>query len=216
MAGASRSAKRRTGRWAVIDKVLRAEHGPLLCGIDEVGRGPLAGPVVACAIVMPVDMRAIAGVDDSKQLTAAVREALAVKIRGRAVAVGLGASSPREIDRINIYQATVRAMQRAVAALGARPDHVVVDGRPVASLGMPHTAVVGGDGKSYTIACASIVAKVVRDRLMQRLASRYPQYAWDRNSGYATEFHLEAVDTLGLTPHHRRSFCNKQYSLDIR
>jgi ribonuclease HII len=183
--------------------------------MDEVGRGPLAGPVVACAIVMPADMRAIPGVDDSKQLSAAVREELAAKIRARADFIGLGAASPREIDRINIYQATVRAMQRALASLGTQPDHVVVDGRPMAALGVPHSAVVGGDGKCYSIACASIIAKVVRDRLMRRLAQRYPLYAWEKNAGYATEFHLDAVDTLGLTPHHRRSFCNKQYALDF-
>ncbi len=178
----------------------------MVAGIDEVGRGPLAGPVVACAVVMPPDERAIAGVDDSKRLTAPERERLAVIIRRKAVALGLGACSAREIDRINIYQATIRAMQRALARLGISPDHVVVDGRRIEMLGCVHTAVIGGDGRCYTIACASIVAKVTRDRVMRLLARRHPFYAWEENVGYSTPEHIGLLGAHGLSAHHRRSF----------
>ncbi len=198
-------------RWTPIERTLRAQYGPLLVGVDEVGRGPLAGPVVACAIVMPPARRAIAGVDDSKKLDAATRVTLAARIREQALVVSLGAASAREIDRINIYHATVLAMQRALARvpdrLGCDPDHVLVDGKPLRTLGFVHTAVVKGDGKCYAIACASIVAKVTRDRLMHALAVRYGGYAWERNSGYGTAVHRAALDARGLTPHHRRSFC---------
>lgn len=133
-------------RWTRLESTLRAQFGPMLAGIDEVGRGPLAGPVVACAVVMPVGVRAIAGVNDSKQLDPPTRERLARRIREVAVAVGVGAASVREVDRINILQATVRAMQRALAQvdrqLGASPDHVLVDGNPLRWLGVPHTGVV--------------------------------------------------------------------------
>ncbi len=198
-------------RWSPIERTLREQHGPLLAGVDEVGRGPLAGPVVACAVVMPHDKRAIAGVDDSKQLTRAARERLAVRILEHALVVSLGAASAREIDRINVYHATVLAMRRALVRiegrLGAAAHHVVVDGNPLRTLGVPHTAVVKGDAKCYAIACASIVAKVTRDRLMRSLSLRYEGYGWDRNAGYGTAFHRKALVDLGLTPHHRRRFC---------
>jgi len=181
-----------------------------VAGVDEVGRGPLAGPVVACAVVMPPDARAIPGVDDSKRLTAAERVRLERLIRRRAVAVAIGAASAREIDRLNIYHATVLAMRRALArltrALGTAPHHVLLDGKPIRTLGVEHTAVVGGDAKVHAIACASIVAKVTRDRLMTSLARRRPGYAWERNAGYATAAHRAGLDALGPTPHHRRSF----------
>jgi ribonuclease HII len=193
-------------RWKPIERELRKTAGPLIAGIDEVGRGPLAGPVVACAVIMPPDVRAIPGVDDSKQLTAAARHRLASKIRERAVAFGIGAASVRVIDRVNIYHATVIAMQRAIARLGVTPHHVLVDGKPIRTLGIEHTAIVGGDDACYTIACASILAKVTRDRIMHALASRYPNYLWERNVGYSTLAHLERLAAHGATPHHRRSF----------
>jgi ribonuclease HII len=207
------------GRWSGVERQLRESHGPYLAGVDEVGRGPLAGPVVACAIVMPVpaDHRAIAHVDDSKQLEPPVRERLARLIAGRALALGVGAASVREVETLNIHHATVLAMQRALARCarqlavrhpGAALDHVVVDGVPLRTLGVPHTAVVKGDAKCYAIACASIVAKVTRDRLMARLARRYPPYGWERNAGYGTAAHRAALASAGLTPHHRRSFCH--------
>ncbi len=206
-------------RWSPIERDLRAQFGTHIVGVDEVGRGPLAGPVVACAIVMPHDRRAIAGVNDSKQLTAETRERLAVLIRAHALAISFGAASAREVDRINIYHATALAMRRALARieprLGCAPNHVLVDGKPFKSLGVVHTAVVKGDAKCYAIACASIVAKVTRDRLMHALARRYPAYAWERNVGYGTMQHMSALAEHGLTPHHRRSFClDEQVTLD--
>lgn len=199
------------GGWSALEKSLRRSGATHIAGVDEVGRGPLAGPVVVCAIVMPADRRAIAGVTDSKQVAAAERERLAARIRTDAVALALAAASVREIARHNIYQATARAMARAIARLGAQlgapPDEILVDGKPIATLGVAHQAIVGGDARCYTIGCASIVAKVVRDRLMTTLAQRYPAYAWERNAGYGTPVHIEALRASGLTGHHRISFC---------
>ena len=200
----------RAARWSDLELALRHARGELLAGVDEVGRGPLAGPVVACAVVMPPDGPCIAGVDDSKALSPAVRETLAAEIRRTALAVGLGAASAREVDALNVYHATTRAMQRALAQLahrlGRAPDHVLVDGKPIRALGVAHDAVVGGDAACYAIGCASIVAKVTRDRLMRALAVRHPAYAWERNMGYGTEAHRAALRAVGDTPHHRRSF----------
>ena len=179
----------------------------MLAGVDEVGRGPIAGPVVACAVIMPPDARAIAGVDDSKRLTHDQRVRMAVKIRERAIAYALGAASVREIDTINIYQASVLAMQRALTRLRVKPDHVVIDGRAMRTLPIPHTAVVGGDRRCFSVACASILAKVTRDLLMTRLAQRYPQYIWEHNAGYTTREHVIGLTGHGITPHHRKSFC---------
>lgn len=167
---------------------------------------------------MPAGKRAIPGVNDSKQLDHATRVALAARIREQALVIALGAASARDVDRVNIYHATVLAMRRALArvpgGLGEAPHHVLVDGKPLRTLGVPHTAVVKGDAKCYAIACASIIAKVTRDRLMTALAARYPAYAWERNSGYGTAQHRQALDSHGLTPHHRRSFClDEQVSL---
>src|SRR6266513_1106106 len=197
----------RRKRWTTIERDLRIEKGPLLAGVAEVGRGPIAGPVVACAVIMPADTRAIAGVDDSKRLTHDQRVRLAVKIRERAVAYALGAASVREIDTINIYQASVLAMQRALTRLRVKPDHVVIDGRAMRTLPIPHTAVVRGDRRCFSVACASILAKVTRDLLMTRLAQRYPHYIWDHNAGYTTREHVRGLTSFGITPHHRKSFC---------
>jgi ribonuclease HII len=165
---------------------------------------------------MPPDARAIPGVDDSKALTAAARLRLAKKIRERAVAVGIGAASVREIDRVNIYHATVIAMRRALGRLCVTPHHVLIDGKSIRTLEIPHTALVGGDDSCYTIACASIIAKVTRDRVMHALAGRYPGYRWDRNVGYSTLAHLQGLADHGATPHHRRSFVPvAQLSLDL-
>jgi ribonuclease HII len=193
-------------RWSGLEKELRQSRGPLLAGIDEVGRGPLAGPVVACAVIMAPDARAIRGVDDSKRLPAELRERLAGRIRERALAIGIGAASVREIDTINIYHAAVLAMRRALGRLHPTPDHVLVDGNPIRTLGTEHTAVVGGDGCCHSIACASIIAKVTRDRLMRALAARHPWYRWETNAGYGTADHHAGLAAHGLTPHHRRSF----------
>ncbi|MEO8194347.1 MAG: ribonuclease HII [Gemmatimonadales bacterium] len=178
----------------------------MLAGVDEVGRGPIAGPVVACAVVMPPDMRAIRGVDDSKALTAVERRRLVGRIQERALDWALGAASVHEIERLNIYQASVLAMRRALGRLTIVPDHVIIDGKPMRTLPIPHTAIVHGDARCFSIACASIVAKVTRDRLMARLALRYPAYTWERNVGYTTRAHVRGLDSHGITPHHRRSF----------
>ena len=186
----------------------------VVAGIDEVGRGPLAGPVVAAAVVLPEGCL-LEGVDDSKRLTAAQRDTMAARVMGSARFVGLGAASAREIDRINIRRATALAMQRAVSRLPVRPGHLLVDGLPVPELGRDvHTGVVKGDRLVHCISCASIVAKVVRDRLMSRLAARYPRYGWERTKGYATPEHLEALARFGPTPHHRLSFAPVQLTLE--
>jgi ribonuclease HII len=156
---------------------------------------------------MPAETRAIAGVDDSKRLTHAQRVRLAGKIRERAVAFAIGAASVHEIDTINIYQASALAMHRALRRLRVAPDHVVIDGRLMRTLPIPHTAVVHGDVRCFSIACASIVAKVTRDLLMTRLGRRYPHYIWDHNAGYTTREHVAGLAAHGITPHHRKSFC---------
>ena len=196
----------RRDRWSTIERDLRRSVGPLIAGVDEVGRGPLAGPVVACAIVMPPDERVIRGVDDSKVLSADERARLAERIRSRALSIGVGAASVREIDKMNIFHASVLAMRRALGRLTIRPDHVIIDGRAIRSLGTPHTAVIDGDACCYSIACASIIAKVTRDRVMHALATRYPGYRWERNVGYSTAAHFAGIAELGVTPHHRHSF----------
>lgn len=176
-----------------------------VAGVDEVGRGPLAGPVVAAAVILP-ESAWIDGVDDSKKLNHGRRLDLFEKIVGTALVYGVGAASAREIDRINIRRATALAMQRAIARLGD-VDHLLVDGLAVPELGTEtHTAIVGGDGCVHCISAASIIAKVTRDRLMARLARRYPDYGWERNMGYGTREHLRALTRLGPTPHHRQSF----------
>jgi ribonuclease HII len=185
-----------------------------LAGVDEVGRGPLAGPVVACAVVLPRDT-VVAGATDSKLLEPAVREELAGEIRRVAFAFALGAASVREIDRLNILRATTLAMRRALRRLPVRPEHVVVDGLPVKGLGWDHEAVVDGDLLVHSVACASIVAKVVRDGLMRRLAARYPGFGWETNVGYGTAAHRLGLDELGPTPHHRQTFLGIQLELDV-
>lgn len=181
-----------------------------VAGVDEVGLGSICGPVVACAVLLPAGCRMIERVRDSKALTAGERERLFAVIVAEAAAVGLGAASVKEVDALNVLRASHLAMRRALARLGPY-DHALVDGRPIkdADLG-PHTAIVDGDATSYAIACASIVAKVTRDRLMHRLARFYPGYAWETNVGYGTPEHLEALRKLGLTPLHRRTYAPVQ------
>ena len=184
-------------------------------GVDEVGVAPTCGAVVAAAVIMRPNCHRIPGVRDSKTLSALQRERLAPRIRARAVAIGIGAASVREIDQLNIYHATHLAMRRAIARVGGH-EHVIVDGNRITgfeALVGPYTNVVDGDAKVYSIACASIVAKVVRDRMMTLLAARYPGYGWERNQGYATLEHRRAIRQLGLTPFHRRSFLALQRTL---
>jgi ribonuclease HII len=187
----------------------------LIAGVDEVGRGPLAGPVLAAAVVLPPGV-AIRGIDDSKRLTPERRAELYEAIRAAAVSIGVAGASSREVDRLNILRASHLAMRRALARLRSAPEHIFVDGLPVPDLGLPHTAVVDGDAKVHCIACASVVAKVMRDRLMHLLSARYPGYGWATNAGYGTAEHRGAIVELGLTPHHRRSFePNSQLTLEL-
>ena len=178
----------------------------IVAGVDEAGRGPLAGPVVAAAVVFPAGQKPIRGLRDSKLLPPLKRERLAILVRARAIAVGVGAASVREIDRLNIRRATILAMQRALARLGPVPHEILVDGLALPELGCAHVAIVDGDACCQSIAAASVVAKTVRDRLMRRLAARYPAYAWADNKGYGTPEHLDALQALGPTRHHRLSF----------
>jgi ribonuclease HII len=193
----------------VLDPAIEQEwfaRGVLrLAGVDEAGRGPLAGPVVAAAVVVTPETPRLAGVADSKQLSPRRREQLAAAIVS-SLPCGVGAASPREIERLNIRRATALAMRRALLHLPAGVEVVLVDGLPMVEIGIPHHALVGGDRRCYAIACASIVAKTVRDRLMRRLAARYPDFGWERNKGYGTPHHLEALARRGPTPHHRMSF----------
>jgi ribonuclease HII len=186
-----------------------------VAGVDEAGRGPLAGPVVAAAVVLREGV-GVEGADDSKRVVREEREEVARRIRKQAVAVTVGAASAREIDDINILRATARAMERALGRLPRRPDHVVVDGLRMRDLAWKHEAVVGGDALVHSVACASIVAKDCRDRLMTRLARRYPEYGWERNMGYGTEEHRAAIRRFGPTPHHRLTFGLEQLELAVR
>ncbi len=204
----------------------------MLIGVDEVGRGPLAGPVLAAAVVFAPDTPRVRGLRDSKVLSARQRERLAERIRERALHIGLGAASTREIDRFNIRVATAIAMRRALVRLlgGAgelrtgmtsqRPlglppyrltalppvFHIIIDGLPFPEVGFEHEALVDGDAHCYSIAAAGVVAKCVRDRLMVRLHGRHPAYGWETNKGYGTEEHRAAIDREGPTKHHRNSF----------
>ena len=179
----------------------------IVAGIDEVGRGPLAGPVVAAAVILPRRLpRTLArDVDDSKKLSLAERERLDVEIRGCAI-VGVGEASVAEIDSINILQAAFLAMRRAMAQLSVVPDMALVDGNQHPGLSVPCRLVIGGDGIHLSIAAASIVAKVVRDRTMHGLAETHPEYGWTTNVGYGTLAHRNALKRFGPTPHHRTSF----------
>jgi len=181
----------------------------LIAGVDEVGRGPLAGPVVAAAVIL---LRPLDGLADSKLLDAATRERLAQSLREVAL-IGVAAASVAEIERINILHASMLAMRRAVLRLGCLPDLALVDGNRAPELPCPTDTVVSGDRDVPVIGAASIVAKVMRDRLMQRLAARYPGYGWETNVGYPTSAHRDAVRRLGVTRHHRRSFGTVQTTL---
>ena len=177
----------------------------LACGVDEAGRGPLAGPVVAAAVILdphnPVD-----GLNDSKKLSAKRRAALAVEIRAKALAWAVAEASVEEIDRINILQASLLAMRRAVDGLALRPERALIDGNKCPRLDCPAEAIVGGDGKVASIAAASILAKTVRDAGMLTLHAVYPVYGFDRHMGYPTAFHLQALRAHGPSPVHRRSY----------
>jgi ribonuclease HII len=177
-----------------------------IAGVDEVGLGCLAGPIVAAAVLLPSDLVPIAGIRDSKKLSELQRNRLYRQIQQQAIAIGVGMASVAEIEEINVLQASYRAMQRAIGRIQPL-DHALIDGRKIkVDFGIPITTIIKGDTLSYSIACASIVAKVRRDRFMTRLAGRYPGYGWERNRGYGTAQHLSGLRSLGVTPWHRKTY----------
>lgn len=177
----------------------------LVAGVDEAGRGPLAGPVVAAAVILD-QPNTIAGLTDSKKLTAPQREALAGEIKQKAIVWSLGRADVEEIDRINILQATLLAMQRAVAALTQQPEYILVDGNCCPAFHCPSEAVIKGDLYVPAISAASIIAKVARDEEMRQLDRQYPGYGFAAHKGYYTQAHIEAMEQLGISPIHRRSY----------
>jgi len=182
-------------------------NGVMVCGVDEVGRGPLAGPVVACAVCLPVDMprKVTRRLKDSKQIDREEREELSQILRAT-VSYGVGQADVEEIDRINILRASHLAMLRAYEGLPSRPAYALVDGNQPPNLPCPITCIIGGDAISLSIAAASIIAKVARDKIMRELAVAHPVYGWETNVGYSTRDHLTALKAHGPTPYHRRSF----------
>ncbi len=181
---------------------------PVLCGVDEVGRGPLAGAVVAACVLLDYNKPLIRGLNDSKKVPEKKREALYLEIKDKVLAFGIGECTPEEIDSHNILRATFLAMRRALTVMGRTPSLLLVDGnQPIPEITPPQECLIGGDGRSAAIAAASILAKVTRDRAMVKLHERHPEYGFDRNKGYGTRDHMKALERFGLTPHHRRSFC---------
>ncbi len=190
------------------EKNLTAQGYKYVCGVDEVGRGPLAGPVVCAAVIMPLD-GIIEGVDDSKKLTAKKREMLSEKILNNAVAYAICRVEPQTIDEINILQATRLCMKNAVESLEIIPDYVICDGNMSLDISIPQKSIIKGDSLSYSIGAASIIAKVYRDKLMDEYALTYPDYSFEKNKGYGTAEHIAAIKRAGICPVHRRSFVKK-------
>jgi len=180
------------------------QHNCLVAGVDEAGRGPWAGPVVAAAVILDRD-NFPQGLDDSKKLSAKKREALFDPIMETAI-VGIGQASVEEIDDINILQATMLAMRRAVDNLDPQPGHILIDGNRLPEMKISAETIIKGDGRSFSIAAASIIAKNFRDRIMAELAKSWPDYGWERNAGYGTALHREGLNLVGISPHHRKSF----------
>lgn len=191
--------------WYAYEKRAGEQGFSAVCGIDEAGRGPLAGPVCAAAVILPPDCD-IPGLNDSKKLSEKKREALFPVIQEKALAFGIGWATAEEIDRVNILQATFLAMARAVEALPAPADYALVDGNRMPPLPIPGETIVKGDATSASIAAASILAKVSRDRLLRRLDEAHPEYGFAKHKGYGTKAHYEAIRKYGLLPEHRRSF----------
>lgn len=187
------------------ERALWARGVTRVAGVDEVGVGPLAGPLVAAAVILPQEI-GLRGVDDSKKLSAAVRERLSAEIRARAVAIGLGIATVEEVDRLNTFWAALLAMRRAVLALPLSAEHLLVDGRRIPDLDLPQERLIKGDSRSYSIAAASIVAKVERDAMMHAHDRAYPEYGFAHHMGYGTPEHLAALSRHGPCPIHRRSF----------
>ena len=195
--------------WAIED-ACKEEGYRLICGVDEAGRGPLAGPVCAAAVILPEHLE-IPGLNDSKKLSDKRRRELFPIIQESALAYGIGFASPEEIDEINILQATFLAMRRAISQLHVTPDLALIDGNRETDFGVPCRTVVKGDSLSANIAAASVLAKVTRDDLMLELAKTYPQYGFDVHKGYGTQAHYAALRQFGPCPIHRKSFLKKFY-----
>lgn len=195
--------------WEIEDSFYTQGY-KVICGVDEAGRGPLAGPVCAAAVILPEHLE-IPGLTDSKKLTDKKRRALFPVIQEQAIAFGIGFASEQEIDEINILQATFLAMRRAMEQLKVRPDLALIDGNRETDFGLPVRTVIKGDSLSLNIAAASVLAKVSRDDVMLRLAETYPAYGFDIHKGYGTRAHYEALEKFGPCPIHRKSFLKKFY-----
>lgn len=193
-----------------IENALTEKGVGVICGVDEAGRGPLAGPVYAAAVILPPNL-IIPGLDDSKKLTDKRRRELMPIIKEQAIAYGIGVASQQEIDEINILQATFLAMERAMAQLNGKADFALIDGNREKDFGLPVMTVVNGDGRSANIAAASILAKVSRDDYMDEIAKQYPEYGFETHKGYGTKAHYEALRTYGHCPLHRITFLKKFY-----
>lgn len=194
----------------VFERELISQGYRYIAGVDEVGRGPLAGPVVCCAVIMPLDEAdLIIGVDDSKKLSAKKREELSEKIKEKAVCYSIVEVDEKRIDEMNILEATKLGMKQALESLAVPPETVLTDGNMTLDIPFPQRSVIGGDARSYSIGSASIVAKVYRDALMDEYAKQYPHYAFEKNKGYGTAVHIQGIKEYGLCPIHRRTFTKK-------
>lgn len=202
---ARRAEARRLSRLFRLRRALFREGARYVAGVDEVGVGPLAGPLVAAAVILPARV-VLPGLDDSKRLSALRRERLDAAIRQQALGVCLAEVPSEDVDRLNVLRAALLAMRRALDGLALRPDHVLIDARTLPDLGIAQTALIGGDARDGSIAAASIVAKVHRDAVMRKLDARFPGYGFARHKGYCTREHLRALDRLGPCAVHRRSF----------
>lgn len=191
-----------------IENEYREKGFDIICGVDEAGRGPLAGPVYAAAVILPSDC-VIEGLNDSKKLTEKKREALFDEIKEKALAYGIASADEKEIDEINILNATFLAMKRAIASLSVRPDLALIDGNQKPHTDIEEVTVIKGDAKSMSIAAASVLAKVSRDRFMLEMAEKYPQYEFARHKGYGTKLHYEKIAQYGVCDIHRRTFLKK-------
>lgn len=191
-----------------IENEYREKGFNIICGVDEAGRGPLAGPVYAAAVILPSDC-VIEGLNDSKKLTEKKREALFDEIKEKALAYGIASADEKEIDEINILNATFLAMKRAIASLSVRPDLALIDGNQKPHTDIEEVTVIKGDAKSMSIAAASVLAKVSRDRFMLEMAEKYPQYEFARHKGYGTKLHYEKITQYGVCDIHRRTFLKK-------
>lgn len=194
--------------WLEYENAAYADGYEIVCGVDEAGRGPLAGPVYAAAVILPKG-HTVEGVNDSKKLSEKKRDELFDKVIDECIAYSVGIATEKEIDEINILQATFLAMRRAVEGLSVKPDIALIDGNKTPGLNMEQRAIIKGDAKSANIAAASIIAKVSRDRYMLEMAEKYPQYQFEKHKGYGTKLHYEMLEKYGISPIHRKTFLKK-------